>query len=404
VVHALVDVLGAPQQDYPVVHITGTNGKGSVARMVTALLQGHGLTVGTYTSPHLQHVNERIARDGEPIDDESLVQVVDVLRGVEPLVQERVGRPASWFELLTAAAYLWFSDVAVDVAVVEVGLLGRFDATNVADGAVAVVTNVAGDHTDFRPGWRRAIAEEKAGIVKPGATLVLGEPDPELRSVFDATPAERTWVVDEDFGKVDDRMGVGGRVVTVRTPNGVLDDLLLPVWGAHQGDNLAVAVAATEAFFDRPLDRVVTMESLAQLTLPGRCEVVGHHPLEVLDGAHNVAGAEVLAQTLTEEFAFADDQVLVVGTLQGRDPVALLEALRAPAARLVVVTEPPTVRALAAAELASAAEAMGAAVEVLPDVGAAVTRALEVAGQDDLVCVTGSLYLVGAARATLQAS
>jgi dihydrofolate synthase/folylpolyglutamate synthase len=399
--HALVDVLGAPQHDYPVVHLTGTNGKGSVARMVTALLQGHGLTVGTYTSPHLQHVNERIARDGEPIGDESLAQVVEVLRGVEPLVQERVGRRASWFELLTAAAYLWFSDVAVDVAVVEVGLLGRFDATNVADGAVAVVTNVAGDHTDFRPGWRRAIAEEKAGIVKPGATLVLGEPDPELRPVFDATPAERTWVVDEDFGKVDDRMGVGGRVVTVRTPNGVLDDLLLPVWGAHQGDNLAVAVAATEAFFDRPLDRVVTMESLAQLTLPGRCEVVAHHPLVVLDGAHNVAGAEVLARTLTEDFAFADDQVLVVGTLQGRDPVALLEALRAPAARLVVVTEPPTVRALPAAELAAAGEAMGAAVEVLPDVGAAVGRALEAAGEDDLVCVTGSLYLVGAARTTL---
>ncbi|OWY63362.1 hypothetical protein B7486_53530, partial [cyanobacterium TDX16] len=279
---ALVDVLGEPQRDYPVVHLTGTNGKGSVARMVTALLQGHGLTVGTYTSPHLQQVNERIARDGEPIDDESFAQVVEVLRGVEPLVQERVGRPASWFELLTAAAYLWFSDVAVDVAVVEVGLLGRFDATNVADGTVAVLTNVAGDHTDFRPGWRRAVAEEKAGIVKPGATLVLGEGDPTLRSVFEETPAQRTWVVDEDFGKVDDRMGVGGRVVTVRTPNGVLDDLLLPVWGAHQGDNLAVAVAATEAFFDRALDRVVTMEALAQLTLPGRCEVVAHHPLVVL--------------------------------------------------------------------------------------------------------------------------
>jgi dihydrofolate synthase/folylpolyglutamate synthase len=398
---ALVDVLGEPQRTYPVVHLTGTNGKGSVARMVTAVLQGHGLTVGTYTSPHLARLNERITRDGEPIDDESLAQVVEVLRGVEPLVQERVGRTPSWFELVTAAAYLWFSDVAVDVAVVEVGLLGRWDATNVADGAVAVVTNVAGDHTDFAPGWRQAVAEEKAGIVKPGATLVLGEADSELRPIFDATPAERTWVRDEDFGVVANRMGIGGRVVTVRTPHGVLDDLLLPVWGAHQGDNLAVALAATEAFFDRPLDRAVTVESLAQLTLPGRTEVVGNHPLVVLDGAHNPAGAEVLATTMAEDFAFADEQVLVVGALQGRDPAALLDALRAPAARLVIATEPPTVRALPAAELAAAAHGMGAEVEVLPDVHDAVGRALAVAGEDDLVCITGSLYLVGAARALL---
>lgn len=398
---ALAEVLGEPQRAYPVVHITGTNGKGSVARMVSALLQGHGLTVGTYTSPHLQRLNERLARDGEAIDDESLAQVVEVLRGVEPLVVARVGRAPSWFELVTAAAYLWFADVAVDVAVVEVGLLGRFDATNVADGVVAVVTNVAGDHTDFAPGWRAAVAAEKAGIVKEGSTLVLGDPDPVLRPTFDATPAARTWVLDEDFGKVDDRLGVGGRVVTVRTPHGVLDDLLVPVWGAHQGDNLALAVAATEAFFDRPSDRAVTMEALSGLTLPGRCEVVGHHPLVVLDGAHNEPGGEVLATTLAEDFAFADQQVLVVGMLQGRDPVALLEALRAPAARLVIATELPTARGLPAAEVGAAALAMGAEVEVLTDVGDAVGRALAVAGEDDLVCVTGSLHLVGAARSRL---
>jgi dihydrofolate synthase / folylpolyglutamate synthase len=395
---ALVDVLGEPQRAYPVIHLTGTNGKGSVARMVTALLSAHGLTVGTYTSPHLERVNERITRDGQPIGDDDLVQVVELLRQVEPLVVERTGRTPSWFELLTAAAYLWFSDVAVDVAVVEVGLLGRWDATNVADGTVAVVTNVEGDHTDFAPGWRVAVATEKAGIVKPGATLVLGEADPELRPVFAATPAERTWVRDEDFGAEDDRLGVGGRVVTVRTPNGVLDDLLVPVWGAHQGENLAVAVAATEAFFDRALDRAVTMTALAELTLPGRCEVVRHHPLVVLDGAHNAAGAEVLATTMAEDLAFADSQVLVVGALQGRDAVALLEALRAPAARLVVATEPPTVRGLPAAELGAAALAMGAEVEVVPDAHDAVGRALAVADPDDLVCVTGSLYLVGAVR------
>lgn len=395
---ALVDVLGEPQRAYPVIHLTGTNGKGSVARMVSTLLSAHGLTVGTYTSPHLQRLNERITRDGEPIDDESLADVVELLRQVEPLVVERTGRTPSWFELLTAAAFVWFADVAVDVAVVEVGLLGRYDATNVADGAVAVLTNVDGDHTDFRPGWREAVAAEKVGIVKPGATFVLGEADEQLRSVLTDTPAERTWVRDVDFGAEDDRLGVGGRVATVRTPHGVLEDLLVPVWGAHQADNLAVAVAATEAFFDRPLDRTVALGALAELTLPGRCEVVGRHPLVVLDGAHNASGAEVLASTIAEDFAFTDDLVLVVGTLQGRDPVALLEALRAPAASLVVATEPPTVRGLPAAELAAAAAAMGAEVEIVPEARDAVGRALAVAGPDDLVCVTGSLYLVGAVR------
>lgn len=394
----LVHVLGDPQAAAPVVHLTGTNGKGSVARMVSALLQGHGLTVGAYTSPHLERLNERLARDGEPISDDELAALVAALAELEPLVVERAGQAPSWFELVTAAAFAWFADVAVDVAVVEVGLLGRYDATNVADGTVAVVTNVSGDHTDFAPGWREAVAREKAGIVKPGSTFVLGEADPELRPVFLEAPAERVWVRGEDFGCEANRLGVGGRVVTVRTPNGVLDDLLVPAWGRHQGENLAVAVAAAEAFFDRPLEREVTAGALAELRLPGRCEVVGTQPLVVLDGAHNPAGAAALAQTLAEDMAFADRQVLVVGMLQGRDPGPVLEALRAPAAQLVVATEPPGVRALPAAEVAAAALAMGAEVEVVVDPAAAIERAHAVAGPDDLVCVTGSLYLVGAAR------
>jgi len=401
--HALMDVLGEPQRTYPVIHLTGTNGKGSAARMISRLLSAHGLTVGLYTSPHLQRVNERISRDGDPIGDDELAEVLTTLAAVEPLVEERTDARLSWFELLTAAAFAWFAEVAVDVAVVEVGLLGRYDATNVADGTVAVITNVGGDHTDFAPGWQVAVAEEKAGIVKDGAHLILGETAEELQPVFDATPAAQTWRRDVDFAAEDNLMGVGGRVVTVRTPNGVLDDLLLPVWGAHQGDNLAVAVAAAEAFFGRGLDRAVAAGALAELTLPGRCEVAAYHPLVVLDGAHNAEGAAVLADTLSTDFAFAAEQILVVGMLAGRRPEAFLEALRAPAARLVVATQPDSPRALPAAEVGAAAEALGAAVEVVPDVGAALEAALAVATEDDLVCVTGSLYLVGDVRTRLQA-
>ena len=184
---ALVGVLGDPQTAYPVIHITGTNGKGSVARMVTELLRASGLSVGTYTSPHLERINERIAWDGEPIDDSRLAEAITAVSEVEPLA----GVTPSYFEILTAAAFRYFAEVAVDVAVVEVGMLGRYDATNVADATVAVLTNVGHDHTDGVGAWRAAIAEEKVGIVKPGCTFVLGETDPELRPIFAATGSVR---------------------------------------------------------------------------------------------------------------------------------------------------------------------------------------------------------------------
>ncbi len=185
----LCDVLGDPQHAQAAIHITGTNGKGSVARLVTALLGVHDLTVGTFTSPDLESINERITRNGEPISDDQLAAVLTDLAALEPLLDHRPSR----FELLVGAALRWFSDEAVQAAVVEVGLLGRWDATNVVDGAVAVLTNVGLDHTDGQGDWRRRIAEEKAGIVKPGSTFVLGETDPELADVFAATPAALTW-------------------------------------------------------------------------------------------------------------------------------------------------------------------------------------------------------------------
>jgi dihydrofolate synthase/folylpolyglutamate synthase len=395
---ALVGVLGDPQTSYPVIHITGTNGKGSTARMTTALLAETGLSVGTYSSPHLHRLNERIARNGVPIDDDELAAVLADVRALAPLS----GVEPSWFELVTAAAFRWFSDVAVDVAVVEVGLLGRWDATNVADGQVAVVTNVGPDHTDFAPGWRRAVALEKAGIVKPGATLVLGETDTDLQEVFASAGAAEVWEREQEFGCDENRLAVGGRVLDLRVPSGVYEELFVPAHGAHQGDNAAAALAAAEAFFGRPIAEDIVREGFAGVTLPGRFEVVGREPLVVLDGAHNAAGAAAVAQTLADDFEVAGQRILVVGVLAPRDPTDILEALDAAGAHLVVACAPDSPRAIPASTVATAAAALGVPAEVVPDVRRAVDRAFEHATDDDAILITGSIYVVGEARAHLK--
>ena len=339
--------------------------------MLEAILRGHGLSVGLYTSPHLEALNERLVWDGRPIPDEELAEVFAELAALESLVD---GEP-TWFELVTAAAFAWFAQQAVDVAVVEVGLLGRYDATNVADGLVAVVTNVGRDHTDGAEGWREAIAGEKAGIIKPGSTLVLGETDWELQKIFEAEGPERTWRRDRDFAAENNRVAVGGRALDVRTPRGRLEDLFLPVHGAHQGDNLALAVAAAEAFFDRPLDAEVVAESLADLKVPGRFEIMGREPLLVLDGAHNPEGMAALTTTLHDDFADVTSTIVVLGMLAGRDPDAMLEALELTAYDVVICTTPPSPRALPATEVAEAVARAGLEVEVVPDVAQALERA-----------------------------
>jgi dihydrofolate synthase/folylpolyglutamate synthase len=391
----LCEVLGDPQADQLAIHITGTNGKGSVARMVTALLGVHDLTVGTYTSPHLEVINERISRNGEPIADEALARVLTDLAGIEAVLEQ----PPSYFELLTAAAFRWFSEEAVGAAVVEVGLLGRYDATNVVDGTVAVLTNVGYDHTDGAEGWRRRVAEEKAGIVKPGSTFVVGEPDPDLASVFSATPAAAVWRRDVDFACTANKLAVGGRLLDLRTPGATYEDVFVPLHGGHQGDNAAVALAAVEAFFERPVDPELVTEAFAAVRNPGRFEVIGREPLVVLDGAHNPDGAVALADTLAEGFANVGRRVLVVGVLAGRDPRDLLQALDAEDAELVICCTPPSPRAMAAADLAAIAGALGAPTRVVPAIDGALVAALDVAEADDLVLVAGSLYTVGAARA-----
>ncbi len=393
----IAQVIGDPQHEYPVLHLTGTNGKGSTARMISALLAAHQLSVGTYTSPHLEHVTERISWNLEPIPPDDLAAIIDELSSLEGFFG---GRP-SYFELLTAVAFSWFSTVAVDAAVVEVGLLGRYDATNVADGQVAVVTNVGKDHTDGVGDWRAKVAEEKAGIVKPGAHLVLGEPDPVLRPLFEAEGPATVWVRDEHFGVLTDRVAVGGHVIDLKTPYGTVDELLLPVHGAHQADNAACAVAAVEGFFGRALAPEVVAEAFAGLRLPGRFEVVHRGPLLVLDGAHNPDGAAAVSRTLDEEFDVPGRRRWVLGMLAGRDPSEALDAFGIRPGDRVVACTPASPRGLPAADLARLVEARGVAVEVQPDVGHALEVAwglATAAGEGDLVIVTGSLYTVGAAR------
>ena len=398
-VEALLGVLGDPQAAYPVIHVTGTNGKGSVARMISAVLGELGLSVGTYLSPHLERVNERLCRNLEPIADDELGAVLGEVAAAEAVA----GVAPSYFELLTAAALAWFAEVAVDVAVVEVGLLGRFDATNVVDADVAVITNVGLDHTDGEGDWRRRVAWEKAGIVTPRSHLVLGEADPELRDVFTEAAGERLWVLGEGFGVAGSTEAVGGRLIDVFTPAGLLEEVLVPLHGRHQATNAAIALAAVEAFFARPTDPDVARAALAGVEVPGRFEVVGHHPLVVLDGAHNPPGAEAAAATLDAEFVVDGRRILVVGLLDGRSPRQMLEALAADRADLVIACRPDSPRAIDPAEVVAAAAELGTAGQVVPDVAEAVTAALVNATEADLVLVTGSLYVVGAARAALRA-
>jgi dihydrofolate synthase/folylpolyglutamate synthase len=380
----LMDVMAEPQRGYPTLHLTGTNGKTSAARMLAALVRTKGLAVGTYTSPHLERVNERLSWNDQPISDEALAEVIAGVAALEPLLADR----PTFFEILTAAAYRWFADIAIDVAVVEVGLGGRWDATNVADGSVAVVTNVGLDHVEYLGPTREGIAREKSGIVKPGSTLILGETDPELVPIFEATPAERIWLRDRDFGVEGNRLAVGGRFLDLRTPEAQYEGMYLPLHGAHQGDNAAVALAAAEAF--------------ASVKSPGRMEVVGRQPLCILDGAHNPAGARAAAQTLAEEFPGSASRVLVMGLLAGRNPDEMLEALEPDKVRLVVACPPPSPRALPTREIVAAAARAGLQAVEANSVAEAVDRALDLAEPDDLVFVTGSLYVVGAARTALR--
>lgn len=398
---ALAALLGDPHTAYPVIHITGTNGKGSTAAMITSLLAAMGLNVGTYTSPNLSRVNERIARNGEPIDDESFTDVLDSLARTVALMDE----PPTRFELLTGAALTWFADEAVDVAVVEVGLGGTWDCTNIVHGVVSVVTNISFDHTEVLGPTLEEIARDKAGIFKTGGRAVVGETDPTLvalfRSAAEVAGCQEFWTRGVDFACTSNRLAVGGRLVDLRTPAGSYREILVPLHGSHQGDNAACALAAAEAFFGSPLHEDVVEEGLAAVRVSGRLEVIGRHPLVLVDGAHNAAGMMVLARSLAEEFATEGETVAVVGMLMGRDPTPMLDALVSAGVRSVVVCAPDSPRAMPVGDIAAAATTLGMEVVLAGTPTEAVHRAVERSDPEDRVVVCGSLYVVADAREAL---
>ena len=398
-ISTLLQYLGSPQLEYPCIHLTGTNGKTTATRMIAELLSTVGYSVGAYTSPHLQTVNERIVRNDEPITDEELDEQLRVVA----LVEKELEIDPSYFEVVTGAALRWFADVAVDVAVVEVGLGGTWDATNVIDADIAVVTNVSIDHVQYLGDTSEQIATEKAGIVKKGSTLVLGETDPDLVPLFADRGAALVLQRDVDFGVRANVPAIGGRMVELYTSGARYPDLFVPLYGSHQGDNAAIALAAAESFVGSPLDADAVYDAFTRVRSPGRLEIVGRHPLVLLDGAHNVAGAQALRSALEEEFAPAA-RTLVMGLLREKDPREMLTALGLDDVAQLVCARPPNPRALAPEVIAEAAVELGfpaAHIEVVETVAEAVSSALLTTPADGEIVITGSLYFVGAARGIL---
>ena len=398
----LAAFLGDPQDDLRVLHITGTNGKGSTARMATSLLVAHGLSVGTYTSPHLARPNERITSDGEPIGDEDFAGMARVLRTAE----NAAGQRNSWFELVTAGAFRVFSDLAVESAVIEVGAGGRWDATNIADGVVSVITNIDLDHQQWFGDTKLDIAREKVGIVKSGSIALVGETDEDIanyleRAARDAE-ASAVWRKGVDFACDSNRVALGGRLCTLRTPTTSYREVFVPCHGAHQGENAATALAAVEAFVDGPLSESVVLNGFAAVLNPGRMEVVGRDPLVLLDGAHNPAGARAAAATLAEEFQALPGRIFVVGFLHPRDPGEMLDALGANRNSMVIAVAPPSPRALNPDLIVEAAAHRGIPAVSASTIEAALDRATAEATDDAIVLVSGSLYLVAAARAVFR--
>jgi dihydrofolate synthase / folylpolyglutamate synthase len=400
VVRAL-DTLGRPQLDVPCVHVTGTNGKGSTTAITAALLADTGRRVGAFTSPDLHAVNERIAIGGQSISDEDLAAVLGRLRDYEHAAETRLTR----FELLTVGALVHFADEAVDAAVIEVGVGGTWDATNAIDGAVGVVTNVALDHTEVLGATREEIARDKAGIVKSGAVAVLGDDDASIIKLQAAIArdagASEVWRRDEELVLARNDVAVGGRLVSLRTPMGIHEDVFVSLHGAHQGANTLCAIAAVEAFDGVRFDDGVIDSVLSRISVPGRMEVISSRPLVILDSAHNPAGTSALADALVEEFHVDGTMTCVVGMLSNRDPASLLEPLAAAGITSFVCCTAPTPRALDPARIARAAEQLGLRAVVIDDVAHAVESALASSDDDDGVVVTGSFYVVGDARGHL---
>lgn len=403
-IHRLLEMMGSPHLRSPAIHITGTNGKTTVTTVASSVLDAMGLKSGTFTSPHLERVEERFKVAGETATPEQFAGAVTDVAPFVDLLEAETGERATYFELTTAAAFALFAHEAVDVAVVEVGMGGRLDATNVLESQVAVLTGVSIDHAEYLGATEVEIAREKLAILKTGGVLVTGALSEEVGLAADRRAEQVGTVrrkVGRDFRIEDLRMSVGGWSYDLDGIYEQYDDLYVPLHGRHQAANAAVAVAAVEELFGRALPSEAVRDGLAGTTVPARVEVMGRAPLVVLDGAHNPQAATALARTLREEMPAAS-WTLVVGAFRDKDIYSML----APFTGLVgqaIATAADHERAADPIDLVMALEMVlpGIPVTWVSPVPAAVTLAKEWSGAEGAVLVTGSFYVAGEARTAL---
>ncbi len=425
-IRALATLLGDPQDAFPVIHLTGTNGKTSTSRMTEALLRARGLRTGLFTSPHLSYIGERICVDGQPLDAGRFVAAYEEIKPYLDLVDAQHEVPLSFFEVLVGMAFSVFADAPVDVCVLEVGMGGTWDNTNIADGAVAVVTPISIDHSRYLGTTVAEIAADKAGIIKPGAIAVLAQQPPAAAEVLLRRIADVGATVAREgleFGVLSRELAVGGQQVSVRGLLGDYNDLYLPLFGSHQAGNLACAIAAVEAFArtpavaglpggePAPLDAGVVRRAVAAMTSPGRLEVVRRSPVVIIDAAHNPGGMAASAAALAEAFSFTD-LIAVIAVSEDKDVAGILDELEPIAAQLVVTSNSSS-RSMPAGDLAKlathafgpervhVAERLDHAIEI----GVALADEADAAGEGGPgkagVLITGSVITAGDARRLL---
>ncbi|MFF1817581.1 bifunctional folylpolyglutamate synthase/dihydrofolate synthase [Kribbella sp. NPDC058245] len=416
-VQRLVDLLGDPQKSYPVVHLTGTNGKTSTARMIDSLLREAGLRTGRFTSPHLESVRERITLNGEPISEERFVETYVEIEPYLDVVDSEQEHPLSFFEVITGMAFAAFADAPVDVAIIEVGLGGTWDSTNVADGTVSVITPVAVDHAHILGADPVTIARDKSGIIKQGGTAVVSQQSRDVLEVLMGRAAQvGASILREglEFGVVSRSVAVGGQLMSLKGIGGEYDDIFLPLHGEYQAHNAATAVAAVEALFgasEESGDRVTTellQAGFAEVTSPGRMEVVRTSPTIIVDAAHNPHGAQATAATVSEAFAF-QPLIGVLGCMKDKDVYGVLEAYEPIMETVICTRNSFTERSMPAEELGELAmEIFGEdRVLVRPHLIDAIDDAIRLAEEGAIamgsggVLVTGSVVTAGEARTLL---
>jgi dihydrofolate synthase / folylpolyglutamate synthase len=415
-IEAFMELLGDPQRTYPVIHLTGTNGKTSTARMIETLIVTIGLRVGRFTSPHLESMTERISLDGEPMSEEAFVRAFNDVAPYTHLVDEQHDHPLSFFETIVAMAYAAFADAPVDAAVVEVGMGGTWDATNVVDAQVAVLTPIAVDHVKYLGQTPAVIAQEKVGVIKSGATVVAAAQTPEVTQVILERCAEvGATLVREglEFGVTNRVPAVGGQMIGLQGLRGHYEEVFLPLYGAHQAQNAALALAAVEAFLggEDALDGDLVREAFAEVTSPGRLEIIRRSPTIVLDAAHNPHGAAAIVEALEDSFTFSP-LIGVIGVMADKDYEGLLSEFE-PVLAHVVCTQNSTSRSMPSSELAEVALGIFGQdrVSETPSLAEAIDQAATLAEAGGVfgeaigsggVLVTGSVVTVGEARAMLR--